>query len=485
MIRSEYLRFLQSLTAPTITDGVRKIANLVLNHLEILQGLSTSHGQRIKKIAEIAKEEWYTLSEVIDIKEEETEQVASMNRLARLKVGPFRGFSRQESFDLDSRLVLIYGPNGTGKSSFCEALEFGLLGNVAEAESKRIKSTTYLTNAHVNSFQLPIVEALDAQSNVYTLEADESLYRFCFIEKNRIDNFSRIAAQLPAKQNELISTLFGMDSFNDFVQNFTNDMDDRYIDLIGIKQQELLQKQTALSGQYTIVENSKKSLIDLSEDESSLAERYKPGFTFPELIKETSKEISFLERDMDKPLPTKTGLTLQLMIAKKEIIDELSSRQQAQERDMNTLRGELSFKQLYSAILAMKEDSATECPACKTPIGVVQNNPFELARRELERLNFLSELEESLELTKCRLSEELSNVYQFKGAITCGLDEQHPLALFFAKCNFRPTLEWWGSMFNENGGILWDQLLGRIQQLEQFDKHLESNEFASIEKKKG
>ncbi|MGF3860388.1 AAA family ATPase [Salmonella enterica] len=36
--------------------------------------------------------------------------------------------------------MLIYGPNGTGKSSFCEALEYTLLGNVAEAESKRFRN---------------------------------------------------------------------------------------------------------------------------------------------------------------------------------------------------------------------------------------------------------------------------------------------------------------------------------------------------------
>lgn len=54
-----------------------------------------------------------------------------------MSVGPFRAFARQEEFDLESRLVLIYGPNGTGKSSFCETLEYCLLGNVIDAENKR------------------------------------------------------------------------------------------------------------------------------------------------------------------------------------------------------------------------------------------------------------------------------------------------------------------------------------------------------------
>ncbi|MCV6071929.1 hypothetical protein OFP26_40765, partial [Escherichia coli] len=77
------------------------------------------------------------------------------------------------------------------------------------------------------------------------LQPDESLYRFCFVEKNRIDSFSRIAAQAPAKQMELISTLFGLDSFNEFVKNFSPEIDGKYIDLVGEKSVQLnLKRQT-------------------------------------------------------------------------------------------------------------------------------------------------------------------------------------------------------------------------------------------------
>ena len=49
MINEEYLRFLQTLTETQIPEGVSKIANLVLEHLEVLQPLTTYQGQRIKK----------------------------------------------------------------------------------------------------------------------------------------------------------------------------------------------------------------------------------------------------------------------------------------------------------------------------------------------------------------------------------------------------------------------------------------------------
>ena len=50
MINEEYLRFLQTLTESQIPEGVYKIANLVLEHLEILQPLTIYQGcqQEIK-----------------------------------------------------------------------------------------------------------------------------------------------------------------------------------------------------------------------------------------------------------------------------------------------------------------------------------------------------------------------------------------------------------------------------------------------------
>ncbi|MCK5359260.1 MAG: AAA family ATPase [Gammaproteobacteria bacterium] len=198
MIRNEYLRFMQTLTDDTVPDGVRKIANLIQDHLETIQPLGTHQGQRIRRVVKLAKSEWKTLATEITVEIAVVDtDTTSITKLKSLNVGPFRGFARQENFDLDSQLVLIYGPNGTGKSSFCEALEYGLLGSVAEAESKRFIQQDYLTNAHVSQFVAPEVEAFDANGEAVPITANESKYRFCFVEKNRIDNFSRIAAQLP------------------------------------------------------------------------------------------------------------------------------------------------------------------------------------------------------------------------------------------------------------------------------------------------
>jgi hypothetical protein len=98
MIGAEYIRFLQTLNAKGIPDGVCKIANLVLQHLDTLIPLSTAHGHRIKKMVKLAQKNWSsTSSDIQSPSEQVTEQTCPITQLKRLSVGPFRGFAKQEN----------------------------------------------------------------------------------------------------------------------------------------------------------------------------------------------------------------------------------------------------------------------------------------------------------------------------------------------------------------------------------------------------
>ncbi len=248
MIRNEYIRFMQTLDREGVPDSSRKIANIIFDHLDEITPLGTGHGRRIQKIVELAQDEYKTANCKCTAEIEDAQTVVSgITGLKSLTVGPFRGFAKPEKFDLDSQIVLIYGPNGSGKSSFCEALEYGLLGSVEEAESKRFRETQdYLKNAYIKGFESPVIEAKFAEAEPDIVTANEAQFRFCFVEKNRIDNFSHIAAHSPARQTALISTLFGLDSFNEFVCGFSDEIDDKYIDRVGEKAKELGIKKLAL-----------------------------------------------------------------------------------------------------------------------------------------------------------------------------------------------------------------------------------------------
>lgn len=57
------------------------------------------------------------------------------SRITKLRTSNFRSLNGLIDLDLDASVVLIHGPNGSGKTSFLSALEFGLTGGV-EAMSR-------------------------------------------------------------------------------------------------------------------------------------------------------------------------------------------------------------------------------------------------------------------------------------------------------------------------------------------------------------
>lgn len=485
MIRNEYLRFMQTLNAHSVPEDVRKVANLVLSHLDIIQPLGTQQGQRVKKLVKLAQAEWQTLvNDIVAEADEATENRAPIIRLKSLSVGPFRGFARQEDFDLNSQLVLIYGPNGTGKSSFCEALEYGLLGEVAEAESKRFRQQEeYFKNAHVGRFIIPEIEALDEQGATLPVTANEAQYRFCFVEKNRIDNFSRIAAHAPARQTELISTLFGLDSFYDFVGGFSSEIEDRYIDLVGAKSLLLQKKKQTLIGHNQTIKDNNQLLTDLTEQEATLANQFKPDSTFDELVNslgtpEFPGEIAALEVELQQKQPILTGLTTQALIDSEQAVINAHNKLSEKQLELNQASEGLSFKQLYTAVTALSDVSSEQCPVCKTPIDQVTINPFDYAIHELEKLAHLSLLEQDRNELQSKLTNAINSVYQILKVATEQLGtEAEPNSLTFhvREDESHLTWDWWQALHAEPQGenSAWQLLQQQIQTIAQRDIKVE------------
>lgn len=483
MVEAEYFRFLQTLNSPVVPASVRKVANLVKANLNELKPLSTHQGQRIRRVATLSQENWEALSsEIHTYAESHVEQAAAFAQLKRLEVGPFRGFARQENFDLDSRLVLIYGPNGTGKSSFCEALEFCLLGNVVEAESKRFKEQAeYLKNAHVEKFSAPRIFAIDNYGNEFQITSNESTYRFCFVEKNRIDNFSRIAAQVPAKQAELISTLFGLESFTEFVRNFSSEMDGRYIDIFGQKGIQLKQKQQAVAGASLQIKSNDDELKKIFAEAAALANQYKTNYTFDRMVLEVNGNeeaigrVAQLDTELQQPLASKSNLSKKNLEACSSSIANTINQYNERLQQLAASSQQLSFKKLYEAVTQLQSISPNACPACNTPISNVVVSPYLNANQELQKLQQLAEIQsESTQLEQSTI-QQLFQFYQILMTCLGRYPQNNPLSAFLIPNNGSPTIQWWNS-FIQNASASqspWQHLWSQVHYLEAIDLELE------------
>lgn len=61
--------------------------------------------------------------------------------IRRIAIEAFRGFRDRQEFDIDASAVIVAGPNGTGKTSFFDALQWALVGRIERLESVRARST--------------------------------------------------------------------------------------------------------------------------------------------------------------------------------------------------------------------------------------------------------------------------------------------------------------------------------------------------------
>jgi hypothetical protein len=372
MIRAELLRFIQCLNQTDVSQDEWRLVNIIHDNLDSIIPLGTGAGRRSKFIVAKAFPEFDSVSD--QPPSDGSTSVSNdfgLRRLEHLTVGPFRGFGKQQEFDLASDVVLVYGANGTGKSSFCEALEFALLGQVEESSAKRMDQSHYLANARTASFEAPILMASFNDEAPEQVFADSDLYRFCFVEKNRIDDFSRIASFTPSQQEKLIASLFGISDFNEFVNNFNENLEP-YIPQITTDAKALEELEISFVEQRRIIESKTETYGNLDEQEEVLARSYREGMSFAAVVQDVgSSEGGAIKAIMDQlsqPIQVKAGVTsIGMFDAEKAVRTSWQALSLLQATRVERAL-DLSYRKLYASILELQSLTPDKCPACDTPL---------------------------------------------------------------------------------------------------------------------
>lgn len=399
--RQDFERFVRWLNEPgrLAPESARRMANLTLAHFDAVAAMARQHNNRSQLLARLARQHLATTNaDLPEFLDAATQGRWPWLRLCSLTLGPFRGFREPQTFDLSKRVVLCYGPNGSGKSSLCEALEYALRGAVEEAGSKRIEQRDYLANIHAGRFVNPTLTATDAEGGEVKVTADENAFRFFFVEKNRIDNFSRIAATPPGRKTDLIATLFGMDQFNDFASHFNESMD-AALTLTTETQTRLAARRQALRTDELTRDGAAEQLRALDEAAAKYAAGVAENLTYDELKllafgdEETPSRLQELDTKLRSLMPAVTNNSRQivadLFVNANAGVENLAASQ----RGLDEQCSQVSFRQLFAAVQALRAEHVDRCPACLTPIAEVASNPFERADAGLRELEELAKLE--------------------------------------------------------------------------------------------
>lgn len=440
------------LPATNAPPDVRRLANLALANFD---GLARTSRQQSRRSTYLVSHARRTLTQTTDdppnIQSVAIDGTWPWQRLRSMTIGPFRGFRQPEPFDLQKRVVLFYGPNGSGKTSFCEGLEYGLLGSVEEAENKRIDGRSYLANLHARRFEPPALLATDHQNREVTVAPSLDTFRFCFIEKNRIDAFSRMAARPPAQRTELIATLFGMDKFNEFVGHFNESIDKQLV-LTASKQLELTSKSNALTADKALVNGEEKSLVDLAIEDAALATKYSAGMTYAGLkaligTADAPGRRQELERILNAVPPAAIGLSREGLLKFFEALRQRDTELTDIATNLAARSIQVSFKDLYSAVVALQATEGNQCPACDTLLVNAKSDPFEKATAGLAQLKELVELQEAHKIVEAQvatasraLRRQLAIVAEF---VVAHGEQETPIGRYFKGLAAEPAGQWW------------------------------------------
>jgi energy-coupling factor transporter ATP-binding protein EcfA2 len=460
--RQDFERFIRWLhdAEQRAPESARRFANLVLANFEDVASTAKQHNSRSHRLARLARQQLSNTSP----DRPEFQELAPQGewpwvRLRYLTLGPFRGFREPQGFDLSKRLVLCYGPNGSGKSSLCEALEFALRGSVEGAGSKRIVQSAYLENIHAGRFDAPVLTATGRDGSEVQVRADEDAFRFLFIEQNRIDNFSRIAATPPGRRNDLIATLFGMDEFNEFSSHFNESMDAALT--LGTQAQiQLNARRQALVTDEAAIAAEPRKLVALEQAATNYAAAFADGLTYERLraligSEETPGRLQELNTRLLTIPPALTGISREHLLELYADADDISKRVSAATQLLNERRNQISFRDLFTAVQILRETDPDHCPACLTVISETEQNPFDRAEAGLRQLGELANLEadhqslsrEQREASRL-LRAELRKVEDFLA--TSGEQETIVFRYLSTVPQNPDALDWWTSVHSPN-----------------------------------
>lgn len=292
---------------------------------------------------------------------------------------------------------IFFAPNGGGKTSLCNALEYKLTGSVKEARRRNLTVPQYIRR---NGKQ-PQVE-IEFMNNTFEIsdlnDYQKELLENAFIEQNRINAFALLGSRDSGdNHNDIISYVLGLEGLDDFVSYFL--------------------KPTSMGLQEFKTLKANKELELFRKDEEGSRHHIEFNKNSIKKAKENIKSLLNLDGKINRRLVKRKLKDLDSKIEEKENkIKEISSKEYPEIdekyiiKSINAVKRELeqyeklsdsiehniekvNLAKLYEAISGLNAQDYEYCPACQTNLKTVDKNPFDYAKNSLRDLTMVQTMQ--------------------------------------------------------------------------------------------
>ncbi|MGN5151469.1 AAA family ATPase [Aeromonas enteropelogenes] len=320
---------------------------------------------------------------------------AGLSTLDYLQVKNFRGFGEFGPDDGGALLRfskvknIFYAPNGGGKSSLCEALEFATTGHIKEADRRKTKVRQYIARGAgktrltlMGTDKKPVTRSLTWSS--------------CFIDRNRLQEFSLLGSKdTGSAENDVIAALFGLEEFQEVMSRFVRPesfnltlflRSDLAVEMATLESDKLglLEERNRLANEVKTLNLQVCECLGLQIDQQNAVRA-----RFVRLGKLADLKIRKAERLKLAELPVIVPLKRILRAA--GVARRLLQKKEKIEAALLQNVSAINYRVIYEALQVIENigDDGI-CPACSTPLHSVAENPFEKARRELQTMGVLA-----------------------------------------------------------------------------------------------
>ncbi|HDZ9654985.1 hypothetical protein [Yersinia enterocolitica] len=335
-----------------------------------------------------------------------------------LQIANFRGFGQLNGEDLgitinfNAKNNIFFAPNGGGKTSLCEAIEYYTTGNIKEAGRRKTSIKNYITRNGK-----PLVKILN--NNKLEISTDP-VNIFNFIDRNRLQEFSLLGSNdTKFNERDVLAALVGLEGFDLAISTLVQP---KSFNLNTIKKNENITKHSKYVDEFNIfkkdhkqsitqIDNVTKNIISYAkiintpERNQNNAIRYiyfraKKTIAHMTLAKEKYKKgvVSII---IDTENSYKLIKHIRFLIENKIILDS----------KLLSLSSKVDYLSLYqSAKNVLSKISYDKCPLCLTNIKNTQIDPLKNSQNGIDELKNLSCIQLRKNKTTNRMEGILNNL---------------------------------------------------------------------------